>query len=97
MSIKEEEIWRALLAQSAPAFAGETEPPYGFTGRVLARARAERQQKNAFERMGLRAIMASLGVVACLGVVTIGLQMQDREDVDPAIKSMALVENVQVS
>jgi hypothetical protein len=97
MSIKEEKIWQALLAQSAPTFAGEAEPPYGLTSRMLAHARAEQRQEDAFARIGLRAIFASLAVVAGLAVLTVGLQMGDREDLDPEIKSMALVEHVQVS
>ena len=97
MSTKDEQFWQALLAQSAPAFAGETEPPYGFTTRILAAARDEKRQEKAMERVGLRALFASLAVVTLTAVVTIGWQMQDSRDLDPGVKSLALVENFQVS
>jgi hypothetical protein len=49
------------------------------------------------ERIGFRAIFASLAIVAVTAALTFGMQFGDREDLDPGVKSMALVENLQVS
>jgi hypothetical protein len=96
--MKEDQTWRDLLAQSGHTFAGETEPPFGFATRLLAAVREERRQQAALERMGWRAILASLAMVVVAGALTAGLQIAgDPEDPEPGVKSMALVENVQVS
>jgi len=96
--MKEDQTWRELLAQSRPAFAGETEVPYGLATRVLAGAREQRGQRDAFERIGWRAILASLAMVALTAGLTLGVQaMNDREDLEPGIQSLAVLENVQVS
>ena len=97
MSTKEDNLWASLLAQSAPTFTGDAEPPYGLATRVMAGVREEKRQQDALERIGLRAIFASLAVVACTAVLTIGFQMGDSEDLDPGVKSLALVEKLQVS
>ena len=95
MSLQEDKTWRALLVQSAPTFAGETVPPLGLATRVLARVREER---TASERIGLRAIFASLAVVAVTTTLTVCLHVvETSEDPDPGVRSMALVEDVQVS
>jgi hypothetical protein len=95
MKSKEENVWESLLAQSAPTFAGEVSPPYGLTTRVLAAVRERRQQEAIWERIGLRAIFASL--TAVVGIALITFVLHDRDDLDPAMKSIAQVENVQVS
>lgn len=95
MKSKEEHVWEELLAQSAPTFAGETSPPFGFTSRVLAALRDQSRQEAAWEAVGLRAIIASLAAV--VGIALITFVLHDRDDLDPAVKSIALVENVQVS
>ena len=98
MSQQEDQTWQALLAQSAPAFAGENEPPYGLATRVLAGAREQRRQLDVVERIGLRAIFASFALVAVTGALTLGLHLAGTgDDSDPAVRSMALVEHVPVS
>lgn len=96
MSQQEDQTWRILLEQSAPTFAGPAEPPYGLATRVLAAARDRQRRQEVVERIGLRAIFASLALVAITGVLTLSLHPAGDGD-DPAVRSMALVENVQVS
>ncbi len=96
--MNEDQTWRELLAQSRPAFAGETEMPYGLVTRVLAGTRDQRRQRDALDRIGWRAILASLAMVAVTAGLTAGLQaMNDREEPEPGIQNLAMVENVQVS
>jgi len=95
MKSKEDMMWESLLAKSAPAFAGEATPPYGLTTRILSAVREQQQQQAAWERMGLRAIFASLAAV--VGIALLTFVRHDPDDLDPAVKSVALVENVQVS
>jgi len=95
MKSKEDMMWESLLAKSAPAFAGEATPPYGLTTRILSAVREQQQQQAAWERMGLRAIFASLAAV--VGIALLTFVRHDSDDLDPAVKSVALVENVQVS
>jgi hypothetical protein len=95
MKSREEKLWENLLAQSAPTFAGEVSPPYGFTTRVLAAVRDQHRQEAVWERVGRRAIIASLAAVVGIALVT--FVRHDSDDLDPAVKSVALVENVQVS
>jgi anti-sigma-K factor RskA len=97
MSLREDQTWSALLAKSAPAFAGETEPPFGLATRVLADARQQWSQQEASERLGLRALFASLAMVAVTAALTAGLHLVDNRETDPVIRSMAVVENAQVS
>jgi anti-sigma-K factor RskA len=98
MSLREDQTWSALLAKGAPAFAGETEPPFGLATRVLASARRQQSQQDASERLGLRAIFASLAMVAVAAALTASLHFgADRDDTDPVIRSLAVAENVQVS
>jgi len=93
--MKEDLVWKALLAQSAPAYHVEAEPPFGFTTRVLAAVRAEQQQAATWERVGQRAIWASAVAVLVLGALTFVRQQGD--DPETTVKSFALVENMQVS
>jgi hypothetical protein len=95
MKSKEDQVWENLLAQSASSFDGETTPPYGLTTRILAAAREQRQQEALWERVGRRAIFASLAAV--VGIALITFVRHDSDDLDPAVRSVALVENVQVS
>jgi hypothetical protein len=97
MKTKEDFVWESLLAQSAPAFAAETTPPFGLTTRVLAAVREERQQAAAGDRVGRRAIWASLIAVLVLGAVTVARHQPRQDDVDLPVRNLALVENVQVS
>jgi len=95
MKSKEDMMWENLLAQSAPTFNAEVTPPYGLTTRVLAAVREQQQQEAVWERVGRRAIFASLAAV--VGIALLTFVRHDSDDLDPAVKSVALVENVQVS
>jgi len=95
MKSREDQLWESLLAQSAPTFAGEVSPPYGLTTRVLAAVREQHQQEAVWERVGRRAIFASLAAV--VGIALITFIRHDSDDLDPAVKSIAQVENAQVS
>jgi hypothetical protein len=95
MTSREDIVWKSLLAKSAPAFAAEATPPFGLTTRVMAAMREERQQVAVWDRVGRRAILASLTAVVAIGVLTV-VRLRDN-DVDIQVKNLALVETVQVS
>jgi O-antigen ligase len=95
MKSKEDQVWENLLAQSASSFDGEQAPPYGLTTRILAAVREQRAEEALWERIGRRAIFASLAAVVGIALVT--FVRHDSDDLDPAVKSVAVVENVQVS
>ena len=95
--MNEDSKWHSLLAQSAPTFAGETTPPYGFMTRTLARLSAEKREQNQFEKISLRALFASLAVLAVTVGVTVGVQLSDGADLEPGVRSILQVENISVS
>jgi len=95
--MKEDEKWQALLSLSAPTFAGETTPPYGFMTRTLARLKTEKRQQELVERIGLRAFLASLAVLGVSVCLTFCLHLGNRGDLEPGINGLIQVENVQVS
>jgi hypothetical protein len=95
MKSKEDTTWEHLLARSAPTFVGETTPPFGLATRVLAAARDQRQQEAVWDRVGRRAIFTSLAAV--VGIALLTFVRHDSDDLDPAVKSVALVEDIQVS
>jgi len=95
MKTKEDIVWESLLAQSAPAFAVEAVPPFGLATRVLAAVREQQEQVAVWDRVGRRAIFASLAAVLAIAALTVARQAHD--DDDPSVKSLALVENIQVS
>lgn len=97
MKTKEDHVWESLLVQSAPAFAGETVPPFGLGTRVLAGLRDQQRQEASWERTGLRAIFASLAAVAGLALVTIIVADYQSDKIDPGVQSLALVEHIQIS
>jgi hypothetical protein len=97
MNMKEDHVWESLLAQSRPAFAGETDIPFGLTTRVLAALRDQQKQEAVLERTGRRAIFASLAAVLGMALFTFFMAHHQADETDPGVQSMALVENVQVS
>lgn len=97
MKTREDHVWESLLLQSAPAFTGETVPPFGFSTRMLAGLRDQQRQEASWERTGLRAIFASLVAVAGLALVTIVMADYQSNKIDPGVQSLALVEHLQVS
>ena len=97
MSINEDEKWQGLLLRSAPTFAGETTPPYGFVTSTLARLKAEKREREQLDLIGWRALLASLTALAAVVTITVGLQLQDRNDLDPGVRSIIEVANVPLS
>jgi anti-sigma-K factor RskA len=97
MNTREDEKWQLLLSHSLPAFAGEAEPPYGFVTATLGRLRSEKRQREELERVGWRALFASLATLAAVVAITAGLQLQDRNEPDPGVKSMIEMDNESVS
>jgi hypothetical protein len=98
MNTREDEKWQGLLLRSAPTFAGEATPPYGFITGTLARLGAEKRQQEEFERIGWRALLASLAALVIAATVTLGISFTDRGgDFEPGVRSLVQMENIQVS
>ncbi len=98
MSTSENEKWQSLLARSIPTFAGETTPPYGFTTAMLAQLRAESRQQQEIERIGWRALLASMAALVLAVSVTVGLSYENPgNDFDPGVRSLVQMEKIQVS
>jgi len=98
MNGREDEKWQNLVRRSAPAFAGETTPPYGFVTATLARLRTEERQQEEFERIGWRALLAAVGALAITAMVTFSLNTTDPStDFEPGVKGLVQMENIQVS
>jgi hypothetical protein len=93
-----ENIWKNLLAQSAPTFSPEPAAPYGFVTNTLAALRAEKRQQRDFERIGLRAIWAALATLGVTAVVTLSITLhQDKSDFDPGVRGLVQVDNLPYS
>jgi hypothetical protein len=97
MNEQDDVRWQNLLTMSAPTFAGEEMPPYGMVTRTLARLREETRQRELVERIGLRALFASLGILGLTAAATLGAGYFDGSDLEPGLNSFVQVENVQVS
>lgn len=98
MNTNEDKKWQGLLSRSTPTFAGETAPPYGFVTGTLARLRAETRQQEEFERIGWRALLASLAALAIAATVTLSMSYMDRGgDFEPEVRGLVQMENIQVS
>lgn len=89
--------WQALLARSQSTFAAETTPPYGFVTSTLARLKTETREQAIAERIGLRALFASLTVLTAAVVLTVSLQFQNHADLDPGIRSLIQADNISIS
>jgi len=61
-----------------PDFTGEADLPYGFITGTLARLRAEKRQQESSDRIGWRALLASLAAVAIAVTVTLSVNFKDR-------------------
>jgi len=95
---QEDEKWQGLLLRSAPAFAGEASAPYGFVTGTLAQLRAEKRQQEEMERIGWRALLASMAALAVAAAVTLSVNLTDPSmDFDPGVRSLVQIENVPVS
>jgi hypothetical protein len=98
MKTREDEKWQGLLLLSGSTFAGESTPPYGFVTGTLARLRAENRQQEQFERIGWRALLASLAALVIAAALTFSSNYRDGvNDFDPGVSSLLQMENVQVS
>ncbi len=97
MNEPENTRWHNLIALSAPTFTGDDAPPYGFVTSTMARLREETRQVELAERIGMRALFASLALLFITAMVTLGLQYHDRSDLEPGLRGIVQVENVQLS
>jgi len=89
--------WQALLAMSAPTFTGDDTPAFGFVTSTLARLKAEKGERDMFERIGLRALFASLVVLVGVVGFSAGLQLQERLDLEPSVNSLAQAEDIPIA
>ncbi len=93
-----EKTWMNLLAQSAPTFAAEPTPPYGFVTNTLAALRAESRHQREVERIGWRALLASLGALVTAVALTVTINLnRDSSDFDPGVRSLVQVDNLPYS
>jgi len=98
MNMNEDEKWQNLLLRGAPTFAGEATPPYGFVTGALAQLRSEKRQQEEIERIGWRALLASLAALAVAATITLSVNLTDRGgDFEPGINNLVQVENIQIS
>jgi hypothetical protein len=98
MNSSEDQKWQSLLLRSTPAFAGEAAPPYGFVTGTLARLRAESRQQEELERIGWRALLASLAALVIAATVTLSINFTNQgADFEPGVRSLVQMENIQVS
>ncbi len=96
--MNEDQIWQSLLLRSTPAFTGEAVPPYGFITGALAQLRAEKRQQEELERIGWRALLASLAALAIAATVTVSVSYRDTTaDFEPGVRSLVQMENIQIS
>ena len=96
MNTKENMKWQALLASSAPAFDGETSPPYAFLTGTMAQLREERRQREQMEKISLRALLASMAVLVITAGITLSLHFQAHRGLELGIKNLVQMENIQV-
>jgi hypothetical protein len=90
--------WQYLLAASAPTFAGESSPPFGFITGTMANLRAERRQVEEIERIGWRAVLASLGAMVVAAAVTFSLNLNNvGNDFEPGDRGLVQIQNISVS
>lgn len=89
--------WQNLVALSAPTFAGDASPPYGFTTRFLAQLHAETRQRELVERIGARALFASLAMLVATLALSLGVDRFNRGDLEPGLRSIVQVEDIPVS
>jgi hypothetical protein len=98
MNDHEDQKWQNLLAQSSPAFVGETEPRYGFITSTLAQLKREKRQQEELERIGWRALLASLAALAIAATMTLTVNYRDGgSDFEPGMRSLVQMDNFQVS
>ena len=89
--------WKNLLALSAPTFANEAVPPFGFTTSLLARLREQDRDMEQAERIGVRALFASLGALVLAAILAFSASRVNHNDIEPGLRSIVQVENVPLS
>ena len=93
-----ETTWKNLLASSASTFEPELTPPFGFVTNTLSALRAEQRQERECERIGLRALWASLAALGVAAAVTLAVGLhQDNSDLDPGVRSLVQVDSLPYS
>ena len=97
MNAQPDDQWHHLLLRSAPTFAGDPAPPYGFVTATLGRLRARDRQREEMEQIGWRALLTSFITLVAVASLTVGLKLHDRGELDPGLKSIIEVENIPVS
>lgn len=99
MNTHQDTKWQQLLALSAPTFAEESTLPYGFMTSMLAQLRQERQQDQQIGRLCWRAIFASLAALVVAAGITVGVHrhLNRGDDLDPGMRGLIQVENIQAS
>ena len=91
--------WQKLLSRSMPTFAGESTPPYGFVTATLGRLREQGLQEQA-ERIGWRALLASLAALVVATAVTLTVTVNSNNhgsEFEPGVKSFVQMENIPLS
>jgi hypothetical protein len=89
----EDEVWKNLLAGSAPSFACSDTPPFGLATRVLAGLQGAELQEALWERVGRRAIFAALGTVVLMALITLA-RVQSIDEGDASLGGLAHLEDV---
>ena len=98
MNDHENQLWQKLVALSAPTYAGDESVPYGFTTRFLADWRAgESRQCELVERIGFKALFASLGLLLLAVTAHFGVRYLNHSDLEPGLRGIVQIENIQVS
>jgi len=97
MNMNEDKQWQSLLSHSATAFTGDAVPPYGFMASTLARLKEKKNQQEQLEKIGIRAFLISIGALVIVAAITMDLHFQNRSDLEPGVRSLIQVENVQLS
>src|ERR1700685_1609165 len=99
MNTNQDNKWEALLALSAPTFAGESTLPYGFVTSTLAQLRLEQRQEQQLGRLCWRAIFFLLVALLVSAGVTISVHghFSRGDDLDPGMGRLIQMENVQAS
>jgi hypothetical protein len=93
----EDAKWQALLARSNPTFAGETALPFGFLTSTLARIKAQKREREVFERIGLRSLFAAVVILLVVGGISVEMQLHSHTDFDPAVRSLLQADDVPIS
>jgi len=94
---QENEKWHALLERSKPTFEGDNALPFGFLTSTLARLKEEKRDRDLLERIGMRALFASMAILITVIGVSVGVQLQNRFDFDPAVQSLLQADDVPIS